>query len=170
MRKLFIITTILLSVLNSNAQKKSKETILVGKIEVTDIQTGSFNDWYKPNYENYQSNSKTIDELKSKSAPYTITVFMGTWCEDSHINIPNFFKVMDQIGFDKSKITLIAVDKNKKTKEGFENKINIFKVPTFIIYKDGEEINRIVESPVESFEKDLLKIFTGQNYIHQYAY
>ena len=35
-------------------------------------------------------------------------------------------------------------------------------VPTIIFYKDGSEIGRIVETPVESMEKDLLKIIEKQ--------
>lgn len=41
-----------------------------------------------------------------------------------------------------------------------EQGLNIHRVPTFIIYKEGKEVNRIVEFHIESFEKNLLKIST----------
>ena len=39
--------------------------------------------------------------------------------------------------------------------------LNIEKVPTFIFYKNGIEIGRIIESPEKSIEKDFLKILNG---------
>jgi len=36
--------------------------------------------------------------------------------------------------------------------------LDIKRVPTFIIYENGEEIGRIIETPKKSLEKDLEKI------------
>jgi tetratricopeptide (TPR) repeat protein len=41
---------------------------------------------------------------------------------------------------------------------------NIFRVPTFIINRNGQEIGRIVEHPVENFEKDFTKIMNREAY------
>ena len=38
-----------------------------------------------------------------------------------------------------------------------------------IVYENGEEINRIVEFPIETLEKDLLAIVRGEDYKHAYA-
>ena len=45
--------------------------------------------------------------------------------------------------------------------------MNIHRVPTFIIYKNGKEINRIVEEPVSTLEGDLKQILDG-NYTSSY--
>ncbi|MCU0370461.1 MAG: thioredoxin family protein [Bacteroidales bacterium] len=37
---------------------------------------------------------------------------------------------------------------------------NIQKVPTFIIYRKGREIGRIIETPYTTLEKDLLMFFS----------
>ncbi|MCB9249007.1 MAG: hypothetical protein H6613_10930 [Ignavibacteriales bacterium] len=53
---------------------------------------------------------------------------------------------------------LINVDRNK---EGLENEVNgldIELVPTIIVYDKGEEIGRIIESPMETLEEDLVEI------------
>jgi hypothetical protein len=42
-------------------------------------------------------------------------------------------------------------------------------VPTFIFMKDGQELGRIVEYPLESLEKDMAKILSGVDYKHAYA-
>jgi tetratricopeptide (TPR) repeat protein len=46
---------------------------------------------------------------------------------------------------------------------------NIHRVPDLIIYSNKNEINRIVESPVVSLEKDMLQIMEHKNYVPQYA-
>jgi hypothetical protein len=41
-------------------------------------------------------------------------------------------------------------------------------VPTFIFSKNGKEINRIVEFPIFSLEKDMLDILQGKDYKNAY--
>ena len=52
--------------------------------------------------------------------------------------------------------------------EEFEKGLNITNVPTFIFYKNGKEVNRIVESPRVSLEQDMIDIINGNNYKHIY--
>ena len=161
-----------------NAQRKPIMTSEVTTVQTSDMLVGKhdkkallktpYNLWFQPNYENYKPNTATLSELKKHTEGVTITVFMGTWCEDSQHRIPEFYKVLDAIGFDTEKVTLIMVDKSKTTPEKFENGLNITNVPTFIFYKNGKELHRIVESFMESAEKDMLKILSRQPYKHTY--
>ncbi len=50
-----------------------------------------------------------------------------------------------------------------------EKGLNIIRVPTMIVYENNTEINRFIEYPVESLEKDLLKILKKQLYKPNYA-
>jgi thiol-disulfide isomerase/thioredoxin len=93
---------------------------------------------------------------------------MGTWCEDSQHQVPGFYQVLEQLKFDEKQVSLIIVDRTKTTPDHLEKDKNITNVPTFIFYKNGKELQRIVESPVESLEKDMLKIVSGQPYKHTY--
>lgn len=46
-----------------------------------------------------------------------------------------------------------------KKAEGFDiDQFIIERVPTFIFYKNESEIGRIIETPVETLEKDILNI------------
>ena len=45
---------------------------------------------------------------------------------------------------------------------------NIMPIPTLIFYKDGQEMNRIVEFPVESLYKDMAKILKNESYQDAY--
>ena len=50
----------------------------------------------------------------------------------------------------------------------FEIGKNITNTPTIIFYKDSLEINRIVEFPVETLERDIYKIINDIEYRHVY--
>jgi thiol:disulfide interchange protein len=75
---------------------------------------------------------------------------------------------MDHIKFRKRNIQLIGLDVDKKNPNEDEIKYNIINVPTFIFYREGKEINRIVELTIESIEKDILKILDGTGYQNAY--
>ena len=47
--------------------------------------------------------------------------------------------------------------------------MNIHHVPTFILYQNGIEVNRIIETPVESLEKDLIAIIQAKKYSSNYS-
>ncbi len=98
---------------------------------------------------------------------------MGTWCKDSKREVPRFYKILENAKFQKNKISLIGVDSTKenykKSPTGEEKGLNIIRVPTFIFYKNGIDVNRIIEYPIESLEKDLLKIIKGETYIPNYS-
>jgi len=83
---------------------------------------------------------------------------MGTWCSDSRREVPNFYKILDKLNYPDNKITLINVDRKKNGIEIDVSKLNIELVPTFIVYRNNTEIGRIIETPNESLERDLLKI------------
>lgn len=141
---------------------------LTGEKTMNDLQQAPCDVWFIPGYENYNPDQETIIKLKNLPEDITIKIVMGTWCEDSQNQVPRFYQILKQISFDLKKAMLITVDRSKTTPEHLEAGLNITNVPTFIIYKNEEEINRIVEIPVETLEKDLLKILSGQTYKHTY--
>jgi thiol-disulfide isomerase/thioredoxin len=147
---------------------KPIEVMLTGQKNKADLQQAPYNAWFTPGFENYVPNPETIAALKNITDDITIKIFMGTWCEDSQNQVPHFYQVLKQIHFDENKVILITVDRSKTTPDHLEAGLNITNVPTFIIYKNGKEIQRIVESPAETLEKDLLKIVSGQTYKHTY--
>lgn len=143
--------------------------ILLGTVDEEGFKQEPFNVWYNTNYSEYKVDEALVDELKSLSKDIDIKTFMGTWCEDSQRETPNFNKLLDAIDFREKDHSLYALSREKTTPQQFENDLNITNVPTFIFYKDGKEINRIVEYPIESLEKDMLNILSGKDYKHAYA-
>lgn len=143
--------------------------ILIGKINRQELTEGDFGKWFEPRYDAYEVNEKAIKELSSMLKDVDITIFMGTWCGDSKRETPNAYKIFDAANVSDDQINLIAVDYNKTTPKGLENGLDIQRVPTIIFEKDGKELGRIVEYPIESLENDMLKILKGEDYKHAYA-
>jgi hypothetical protein len=71
---------------------------------------------------------------------------------------------LDAADFDESRLTLINVDREKKSPDGEETGLNIHHVPTLIFYKNSSEIGRVIESPIQSLEEDMAAIINGEKY------
>ena len=143
--------------LSKSTKKVDTELILNGKITRTDLEKNFA--WFRFNFKNYKVDSSSINQIKKlMPSDFSMKIFMGTWCEDSKDQVPKFFKVADVLLFSESQITVVAVDRNKKCESVDLAPYKIELVPTFIFYKDGKEIGRIVETPKESFERNLIKI------------
>jgi len=162
--------------ISENNKEKMNDTVpyedsvmLLGKANRKGFQMDAFKEWFNTGYEGYNVDSETVEKLKPLLKDVSITVFMGTWCEDSQRETPHFYKILDETNFDESKLTLITVSDEKTTPQGFEEGKNITNVPTFIFYKNEKELGRIVEYPIESLEKDMLAILSGKEYKHAYA-
>jgi hypothetical protein len=86
--------------------------------------------------------------------------------------VPRLYKLLDYCGIAQSEIELVNVDYRdsayKKSPTHEEKGLQIIKVPDLLIYEKEKELGRVVESPVTSWEKDLLAILKGEPYIHKY--
>ena len=164
----------------TDTKNEKERTNLIGITTRDGLQEAPFKEWYDKYYSPYTPNPKVISKGKSKVKGVEVLAFMGTWCGDSKRGVPQFYKVMDEMGFDEKNMKLVCVsdlDEDYKQSPNHEEKnLNIHRVPTFIFYKEGKEIGRIVESPVTSFEVDIVQILNGltttpnyatQNFIHQ---
>lgn len=150
------------------APKAKAKTMLLGKQDRTALEEAPFASWYNTNYAKYTVSEAQIPEIKKNLKGVTITTFMGTWCGDSKRETPRIFKILDEASFKNKNLELITVDRSKKNPKELTEGNNIIRVPTFIFKKDGKEIGRIVERPVESLEADILKILNGDPYKHSY--
>jgi thiol-disulfide isomerase/thioredoxin len=103
---------------------------------------------------------------------YRFRVFFGSWCGDSKREVPRFLKLLDLLGVQGESRELIGVGNKdtvyKRSPAGEEEGLGIFRVPTFIILKNGKEINRITEFPVRSLERDLFSIVNEEGYSPNY--
>jgi len=166
--KLLIILALLVGASALFAQNKNTEIrdpklnrdVLVGFCDEKGLKKGEFGIYFNSQYETYSPKAKTIEKLKARINDYEIKIVFATWCSDSKLQLPRFYKILDLVDFNKSQLETIGVDRTKNALIVNIASLNIELVPTFIIYKHGEEIGRIVESPIKSLEDDLLKIIT----------
>lgn len=147
--------------------------MLLGKIDKIGLNQGKYAAWFDSGYESYKIDNETIKSIKGELKKHEITVFMGTWCGDSRREVPRFYKILEAANFPMEQLTVVALDyekdQYKKSPGGEEKGLNIIKVPTFIFYKKGNEMNRIVESPLKTLEKDMKAIVLGENYKPNYS-
>lgn len=170
---LFFILITLVSCKTEKEMNKSvpykESTILLGPVNTDGFNQEPYSEWFNSNYEDYKLDASAVNELSSLSKNIKIVTFMGTWCSDSKRETPAFIKILDSIGFNPKQHKIYAVNREKTTPQQVEKGLNISNVPTFIFYKNGKEINRIVEYPIESLEKDMINILNGNDYKHAYA-
>ena len=145
-----------------------KPNLLIGITTKADLQEQPYADWFDTNYNDYNIDSTVVEKIKEHINGVTVRAFMGSWCEDSRYEIPQFYKVMEAADFNENNLELIAVDRSKKTPDNLHEGLDIIYIPTFIFYKNNKEIGRFVEYPRETLEKDILKIISGESYKHSY--
>ncbi|RYG02361.1 MAG: thioredoxin [Chitinophagaceae bacterium] len=156
----------LLTAFNSSAQNQFEITkdhdgskIFKGLISRDLLEKDTSFKWYAENRKIYTPDKNAVTALRQYKDSIQLIVFMGTWCEDSHFVIPRFYSLLDAAGYPSDKVSLIAVDRNKKTLGNLSEALQIINVPTILVMKNGKEIGRVVEYGKSGlFDKDLGQI------------
>ncbi len=172
MNRLTIIGFLLLALLMScqkkqaEPQEKAQPTyqvqeykgmkILVGEVTPQNIWD-EIPDW-KAEYMIYQPDSEVVQRLHAIQQDVDIVCVMGIWCPDSRAGVPSFLKALHEAHNPHLKITIYAVDRKLQDPSKSAEKYGVKRVPTFIVFRDGKEIGRMVEIPETTFEADLLEI------------
>ena len=151
--------------LNQETININDEQILVGEINWDGLTNPPYDDWFTPTYLSYQVDSTTLTALDSRLEDIEILMFMGTWCEDSRVETPQFYRILDHLGYNLSGMTVVALERLESRElvspQHEEADYNISHVPTFIFIRDGKEIGRITEYPEKTLEKDMVRIITN---------
>lgn len=146
--------------------------MLWGSCSPASFMQKPFSDWFNTQYTGYKTDSALCTRLNLDKVK--VDVFMGTWCGDSKREVPRMLKVLNYCGVKEDRLRVYTVnnsDSAYKQTPGNESAAgNIFRVPTFIFYNEaGTELGRIIESPVQTLEKDMEAILTGKPYVPHYA-
>jgi dipeptidyl aminopeptidase/acylaminoacyl peptidase len=120
----------------------------------------------------YEPDPALIGAIADHIQDVEITVLLGTWCSDSRREIPRLWKILDQIGYPADEVMLYAVGSSRFTSDmpipeellewstRIKERYGVERVATIILYRKGEEIGRIVETPETTLEGDLLGIIS----------
>ncbi|MCP5060921.1 MAG: thioredoxin family protein [Ignavibacteriae bacterium] len=163
MKNSLIILLLVSSTIFSQENKIVEDTrtlkpMLIGNTTREAFMDTNFAWWYNSEYTNYEVNKGRLASHIEKINDKSMKIVMGTWCSDSRREVPRMLKVLDMIGFPKEKISIVNVDRKKNGVSDEVDDLNIELVPTFILYDDKTEIGRIIETPEETLEKDLVRI------------
>jgi thiol-disulfide isomerase/thioredoxin len=165
MKKILIMLIVISSIIYSQTNfkkmidEKSGKEMIVGQCDFTAFADSNYSWWFEYGEKNYSPDSIVVQKLKEIVDKPEVTIVMGTWCSDSKREVPRFYKIMKEINYDEKKIKLICVDRKKEAPDYDVASLEIKLVPTFIFYKDGKEIGRIIETPTKKLEEDILEIF-----------
>lgn len=149
--------------------EEEQQNMIVGKFQKEDLQEGPYASWFNSGYDGYTPSEEAMETIKNNISEYEIVGFMGTWCPDSRREVPHFFKILDEAGYDLTNLTMVGVDRSKSTPESLEEGYEMSRVPTFIFLKNGEEVNRYVEYAREDMEADIAAIVSGGEYKDSYS-
>ena len=157
-------------IFNRVVKLSNGDKMLLGGVNREAFLKEPFSEWFLTEYDSYQPNSARVKDLKKKLKNCKIEVFIGTWCGDCKVYYPQFLKILDEAKFPEQRMVTYAVNESKKSFYSEEMGKDIRHVPTFIFYKGGKEIGRIVESPVSSsLEEDILMIVSEMAYTPNHA-
>ena len=167
MKKTFILT-LLLGLISLSAFSQSQfevlpdkdgGKILKGILPVDILEKDPSFKWFAEGQKGYTPDATALSGLKQMGDSIQLLVFMGTWCEDSHIVIPRFYSLIQQAGFSRDRLTIVGVDRNKKTHGHLTEALNVLNVPTILVMKNGKEVGRVIEyGPDGYFDKELGKV------------
>ena len=134
-------------------------TWLLGYFNPVKLTGEPYSSWYIKGYDDYQLNTEAVNNLFDiNKEGLMIKIVMGTWCPDSRREVPRFMRILDIWQFPAGKVTFIGVDNEKHSPVDDFDKLDIQRVPTFIIYKNNIEAGRIIENPATSLEQDMVNI------------
>ncbi len=146
------------------------DPMLLGPINRANLADSTYKAWFQESYNFYRIPEGWAAPLKTTVQDLELIIFMGTWCEDTQRELGGMFKLIDALEISEEQISMYALNEDKNSAEGYEKPYEIINIPTLIFKKEGVEINRIVELPVETLHEDMQKILTGMPYQTAYDF
>ena len=97
-----------------------------------------------------------VGMIAQLSGGVEVLVYYGSWCSDSRREVPRFLRIMEKGGFPGCRIRFYAVDRTKKSPDGLTEKYAIEKVPTFLFFRDGKEMDVTYRLPKYDYADGLV--------------
>lgn len=137
------------------------EMTLAGDLNADDSMTAAsaqqFLNEFEKEFKTYQPDRKTCDKLTPKLTDVNIRVIGGNWCSDTRREVPRLCKVLFYADFPADRFEYFRVNKQKKAiDDDFAATQPVTSVPTIFVYRNGQLLGSIVETPRKTLEADLL--------------
>lgn len=114
-------------------------------------------DWNLDSIAQYHPDAARCLEIKNICGKDSVEfiIIAGSWCGDTKSELPKLMKVFDVCKLEPDDYILVGVGKDKVINTNISKSINVDRVPTLIILKNGLELGRIIEYPELSWEHDI---------------
>ena len=99
-----------------------------------------------------------LAEIESLTPSLNVMVFFGSYDRLSQQVVPKLLRVKETGYLPDVQINLIGVDRSGKDPAGLTDLHRVQGLPTIIILSRGHELGRIVGSPGDTIEKQILEI------------
>ena len=103
---------------------------------------------FQENFDRYQ----VLDAAPKIPDDVSVLIFLGTWCHDSQREVPRMLKILETVGFPQADIKMVTLDFSKNDRLGLAAANEVKFTPTFIFFRQQNEIGRIVEKPATTLE------------------
>lgn len=135
--------------------------VLVGALERERIEA-AVPEWVRVQVES-EIDAAAAQALAAVPPGAELTVYLGTWCEDSRREIPRLWRALDETGgLVPFEIRYVGVDREKEEPAELLRGAGLEYVPTLVVHRDGREVGRVVEESPEGIEIHLLALLTGE--------
>ncbi len=150
MKTIFFATIFFISIAGTaqsqvEVTQDGNDKILKGIFSQQQLSQDTTFKWFTENQSGYTPPASTVTEFKEKGSKVQVIAFGGTWCGDTKYIFPKFISILNASAFPPDHLTLVGVDRNKKTIGHLAEALNVVNVPTFIVLVDGKEVGRVVE-------------------------
>jgi thiol-disulfide isomerase/thioredoxin len=138
---------------------KNGQKTLKGILSRELLQNDTAFSWMHSNISWYKPNVDCVTNLTAQKDSIQLLVFIGTWCEDSQVILPQLLKMLDQIKFPADHLTIIGIDRKKQTLGSLSDALGVTKAPTIMVMKNGKELGRVEEfGKYGLYDKELAEI------------
>lgn len=138
---------------------KDRETgavVFKGQFGFEDLLYEDSFSWLEKGAAKYTPDSNAVKFLKKHLPDYELVIMLGTWCEDSHLMIPQLYKTLQESVFPR--YDMYGLDRAKEAKYIEHKLFRVDRVPTVIVFREHMEVGRVTEMAEKSIELDLQKI------------
>lgn len=96
-------------------KENGQRNLLIGAFTREDLENKPHSKWFNKGYKNYKPSEEALEIIKQNISDYEIVYLMGSWCRDSRREIPKFYRILDEAGYDTDRVSGFAVDFYKET-------------------------------------------------------
>jgi thiol-disulfide isomerase/thioredoxin len=144
----------------SNQEPTEEPSTFTGEIERDAILENE--ERWEQRYDETDLDGDVAEALSEVEPGARVEVYLGVWCGDSMREVPRFWRALDAAGDVPFDVKHVGLDETFSAGDVSLEEFNIEAVPTFIVYRDGEEVGRIVEDAPENIETHLLALLNGE--------